>query len=66
MQISDLESTVKKLDVKVESRFVHRIKIGQSVQAPGSSVRNFLATLKGQAKQCNYMLKCGGLGARGR
>ena len=47
---ADLITAIKTLAVKVESKLVHRIRLGQSSQSPGHSIRNFHATLKGQAK----------------
>ena len=45
-----LTEAIKGLAVKVESKLVHRIRMGQPTQAPGSSIKNFHATLKGQSK----------------
>ena len=53
-----LIDTIKGLAVKVESKLVHRIRMGQATQAPGSSIKNFHATLKGQSKLCQYKIKC--------
>merc|ERR1712055_823883 len=40
------------------SKLVHRIRMGQTSQALGSSIRIFQATLKGQTKLCQYKFKC--------
>jgi len=45
----DLTEAIQTLAVKMESKLVHRIKMGQAVQPPGHSIRNFHATLKGYA-----------------
>ena len=50
MSEKDLIASVKSLAVKMESKLVHRIRMGQSLQPPGHSKRNFHATLKGQAR----------------
>ena len=50
MSEKDLIASVKSLAVKMESKLVHRIRMGQSLQPPGHSIRNFHATLKGQAR----------------
>ena len=42
---ADLITAIKTLAVKVESKLVHRIRLGQSSQSPGHSIRNFHATL---------------------
>ena len=42
----------------MESKLVHRIRMGQSTQSPGQSIRNFHATLKGQAKLCQFRVSC--------
>ena len=55
---ADLTAAVKILAVKVESKLVHRIRKGQATQAPGHSIRNFHATLKGQAKLCQFKVSC--------
>ena len=40
-----LTASIKKLAVKVESKLLHRIKMGQLKQDPGVSVNNYLAAL---------------------
>ena len=59
----DLVACTKKLAVKVESKLIHRIKMGQAIQPPGTGVNNFLANLKGLARQCNFTVTCKGCGA---
>ena len=54
----DLIESIKSLAVKVESRSVHRIKMGKLKQSPGTSIRIFHATLKGIAKLCQFRVKC--------
>ena len=44
-----LIASIKKLAVKVESKLLHRIRMGQLRQDPGVSVNNYLAALRGQA-----------------
>ena len=58
MSEADLTAAVKTLAVKVESKLVHRIRMGQATQPPGHSIRNFHATLKGQAKLCQLKVNC--------
>ena len=55
---AELTEIIKTLAVKIESKLVHRIKMGQATQPPGSSIRNFLATLKGQSKLCEFKIHC--------
>ena len=45
-----LTASIKKLAVKVESKLLHRIKMGQATQAPETSVNNYLAKLRGMAR----------------
>ena len=47
-----LIASTKKLAVKVESKFVHRIRMGKAVQLPGLGIHIQLAALKGYARQC--------------
>ena len=58
ISVDDLKDAIKELAVKTESVLVHRIKLGDMVQTAGVGVRNFLATLKGQAKLCEFGVKC--------
>ena len=53
-----LLESIKSLSVVIESKLVHRIKMTSTTQSPGSSVRQYLTTLKGTAKHCKYSLKC--------
>ena len=43
MSEAELTASIKKLAVKVESKLLHRIKMGQAKQAPETSVNNYLA-----------------------
>ena len=54
----DLLAAIKRLAVKEESTLVHRIKLSKMTQAPGTPVRTFLASLRGQASLCQYTAKC--------
>ena len=58
MSEADLTAAVKVLAVKMESKLVHRIRMGQATQPPGHSIRNFHASLKGQAKLCQFKVSC--------
>merc|ERR1711888_562261 len=58
MTEADLTASAKKLAVKVESKLVHRIRIGKEFQQPGVGIDNFLAILKGLARQCVYTVNC--------
>ena len=60
MTEANLISCTKKLAVKVESKLIHRIKMGQAVQPPGTGIHNFLANLKGLARQCDFTVICSG------
>ena len=53
-----LTEIIKTLAVKIESKLVHRIRMGQTTQPPGSSIRNFQASLKGQSKLCQFKVQC--------
>ena len=46
-----ITASIKKLAVKVESKLLHRIKMGKLQQDPGVSVNNYLAALRGQSRQ---------------
>ena len=59
-----LTASIKKLAVKVESKLLHRIKMGQLRQDPGVSVNNYLAALRGQARQCQYLVTCSSCNAQ--
>ena len=58
MTDEQLIEAVKSLAVKVESKLIHRIRMGEATQPPGTGIRNFLATLKGQAKLCQFKIVC--------
>ena len=58
MSETDLLAAIQRLAVKQESTLVHRIRLSQMRQAPGTPIRTFLATLKGQAALCKYTAKC--------
>ena len=49
MTEEDLLNAIKRLAVKEESTLVQRIKQNMMTQSPGSNVRTFLASLRGQA-----------------
>ena len=53
MTEANLTDAIKALAVKVESKLVHRIRMGQTSQAPGTSIKIFHATLKGQSTPLN-------------
>ena len=59
-----LTASIKKLAVKVESKLLHRIKMGQATQAPETSVNNYLAKLRGMARQCHYEVQCSSCNAQ--
>ena len=58
MSEADLTASAKKLAVKVESKLVHRIRMGKAFQQPGVGVDIFFAHLKGLARQCEYTVLC--------
>ena len=58
MSEEDLLAAMRRLAVKEESALVHRMKLGKMTQAPGTSIRTFLASLRGQAALCSYTVKC--------
>ena len=62
MAEGDLLAAIKRLAVKDESIFVHRIKLNKMTQSPGTGVRTFLANLRGQASLCQYKATCKKLG----
>ena len=49
MKESDLLTEIRRLAVREESILVHRMRLGKMVQAPGMTIRTFLANLRGQA-----------------
>ena len=55
---ADLTAAVKTLAVKVVSKLVNRIRMGQATLSPGQSVRNFHAILKGQRNVCQLKVRC--------
>ena len=55
---TDLLAAMKRLAVKEESTLVHRIKLNQMTQPPGTGIRTFLASLRGQAALCSYTAEC--------
>ena len=57
-QISDMSEPDLTAAVKVESKLVHRIRMGQSIQSPGHSIRSFHSTLKSQAKLYQFKVNC--------
>ena len=58
MPEADLMNVIKRLAVKDESTLVQRIKLSKMTQAPGTSIRTFLASLRGQASLCQYKATC--------
>ena len=58
MTEEDLLNAIKRLAVKEESTLVQRIKLNRMTQSPGSNVRTFLASLRGQASLCQYKATC--------
>lgn len=59
---TDLLKAIKRLAVKEESTLVQRIKLNRMTQSPGSNIRTFLASLRGQASLCQYKATCKELG----
>ena len=58
MPEEDLLSEMRRLAVREESVLVHRLKLGKMSQAPGMSIRTYLANLRGQAALCGFTVKC--------
>ena len=58
MTEDDLLAAMRRLAVKEESALVHRMKLSKMTQAPGTSIRTFLANLRGQATLCSYTVRC--------
>ena len=58
MPEEDLLSEMRRLAVLEESVLVHRLKLGKMSQAPGMSIRTYLANLRGQAALCGFTVKC--------
>ena len=54
----DLTAIIKRLAVKEESTLVHRIRLSKMTQPPGTSIRTYLASLRGQAALCQYVKNC--------
>ena len=54
----DLLAAIDRLAVKDESTLVHRKSFNKMAQAPGTLIRAFLASLKGQATLCQYTARC--------
>ena len=54
----DLLATIKRLAVNEESVLSQRLKLGKMTQTPGTGIRTFLASLRGQAALCDYTAKC--------
>ncbi|CAC5426163.1 unnamed protein product [Mytilus coruscus] len=59
---TDLLNAIKRLAVKEESTLVQRIKLNRMTQSPGSNIRTFLASLRGQASLCQYKATCKEIG----
>ena len=58
MSEDDLLKAMKRLAVIEESTLAQRLKLGKMTQTPGTGIRTFLASLRGQAALCNYTAKC--------
>ena len=58
MPEADLLAAIRRLAVKEESILVHRIKLSKMVQPPGTGIRTFLASLRGQAALCQFTAIC--------
>ena len=58
MSEKDLLKEIKRLSVREESVLVQRMKLNRMTQAPGMSIRTFLAGLRGQASLCKFEAKC--------
>ena len=58
MSETNLLAAIKRLAVREESTLVHRIRLSRMTQAPGTPIRTFLATLKGQAALCKFKAMC--------
>ena len=58
MSEADLTTAVKTLAVKVVSKLVNRIRMGQATLSPGQSIRNFHAILKGKRNVCQLKVRC--------
>ena len=58
MTEKDLLATIRRLAVKEESTLVHRMKLNKMTQSPGTGIRTFLATPRGQASLCQYSIAC--------
>ena len=51
----DLPVAIKRLAVKDESTLVYLIKLSKMTQSPGTGIRSFVASLRGQAALCQYV-----------
>ena len=51
----DLPAAIKRLAVKDESTLVYLIKLSKMTQSPGTGIRSFVASLRGQAALCQYV-----------
>jgi hypothetical protein len=58
MTEQELLNSIKRLAVRDESTLVHRIRLSRMTQTPGTSIRTFLAGLRGQAALCGYTAVC--------
>ena len=54
----DLIAAIKRLVVKKERTLVHRMRVYKMTRAPGTTIRAFLVSLKGQATLCQYTASC--------
>ena len=51
----DLPAAIKRLAVKDESTLVYLIKLSKMTQSPGTGIRSFGASLRGQPALCQYV-----------
>ncbi len=58
MSEEDLLKAMKRLAVVEESTLAQRLKLGKMTQTPGTGIRTYLASLRGQAALCNYTATC--------
>ena len=51
----DLPAAIKRMAVKDESTLVYLIKLSKMTQSPGTGIRSFVASLRGQVALCQYV-----------
>ena len=54
----ELLATIRRLAVKEESTSAHRMRLSKMTQAPGTPIRTFSASLKGQASLYQHAARC--------